>query len=129
MNIIFGDSLATLPDKYTILELDQFRLPPDGKIVTSYCVVERIPLEEIPLIEQYRELHNRCVQSYRKQQWNFCEQAITSLRGRWNKELDSFYENLLQRVTKFKDQTLPDNWDGIIDKPYATKERYDFENI
>ena len=116
MNIIFGDSLQQLPNKYTILELDQFRLPPQGKVVTSFCVVEKIPLEEIPLIDQYRDLHNNCVQAYRKQQWSFCEQAIASLRGRWNAELDSFYENLLQRIAKYKNQTLSEHWDGVIDK-------------
>lgn len=115
MNIIFGEP-AVLPDKYTILELDQFRLPPNGKIVSSYCIVEKIPLEEIPLIDNYRDLHHNCIQGFRKQQWDFCEQSISALRGRWNKELDSFYENLLQRISQLKNQTLSADWDGVIDK-------------
>lgn len=115
MNIIFGEP-SQLPDKYTILELDQFRLPPDGKVISSYCIVEKIPLEEIPLIDNYRELHRNCIQGYRNQNWEFCEQSISALRGRWNNELDSFYEHLLQRIALLKTQTLPEDWDGVVDK-------------
>ena len=116
MNIIFGESLGQMPDKYTILELDQLRLPPEGKVVTTYCVVERVPLEEIPLIETYRQLHQDCITAYRQQRWEVCEQALESLQGRWNGELDSFYSHLSQRVSDFKTQPPASDWSGIIDK-------------
>jgi len=116
MNIIFGESLAAMPDKYTILELDQLRLPPEGKVVTSYCVVERVPLEEIPLIEAHRQLHQDCITAYRQQNWQVCEQALESLQGRWNGELDSFYTHLAQRVAELKTQQLDSDWSGIVDK-------------
>jgi|LakMenE01Jun11ns_1017448.scaffolds.fasta_scaffold9548637_2 hypothetical protein len=116
MNIIFGNNIEQIPDKYTILELDQFRLPPDGKIVSSYCIVDQIPLEELALLDHHRTLHNNCINGYRNRQWEFCEQALETLRGCWNSKLDTFYNHLADRIATLKNQTLSDDWCGIIDK-------------
>lgn len=116
MNIIFGEAFGTIPDKYTVLELDQFRLPPDAKVVTAYCVIENVPLEEFPTLEAYKKLHNECVSNYRKRQWNYCLQALEKLQGRWNCEVDSFYHELQQRINNLKDQELSNDWDGILDR-------------
>jgi hypothetical protein len=50
-----------------------------------------------------------------KQQWNYCEQAIQGLMGKWGGELDTFYTDLLQRVMNFKENP-PENWDYILVK-------------
>ena len=117
MHIIFGDTAKQLPDSYTVLELDTVRRPPDMVPVTAYCLVEKIPLQEFPLAAHYHELHHNVIKYFKQQQWDYCEQAIVdSLKGKWAGELDSFYDNLLERIQQFKIDPPPDNWDGTLDQ-------------
>lgn len=116
MNIIFGDALDMLPDNYTILELDTFILPPDNHKSTAYCVVEKISLQDFPVLESYRKVHGDLMQAYRDQNWEYCQHAIKGLIGRWNGELDSFYEDLLDRVNKFSVENPGPDWTGVIVK-------------
>ena len=116
MNIIFGDALDALPDNYTVLELDTFVLPPDGAVRTSYCVVEKVPLTDFPVMEAYIKVHGDMMKAYRDKNWEYCLHAIQGLTGRWNGELDSFYSNLLERVKHYKDSPPGDYWTGYIDR-------------
>jgi len=116
MNIIFGDALETLPDNYTVLELDTFVFPPDSQKRTSYCVVEKVPLNDFPMMEAYIKVHVDMMQAYRDQNWDYCLHAINGLTGRWNGELDSFYSNLLERVQQHQATPPGDYWTGYIVK-------------
>jgi hypothetical protein len=116
MNIIFGEAIGTLPDNYTMLELDTFILPPDGKKVTSYCVVDKVALHDFAVLDTYKQVHADLIQAYRDRNWEFCEQAITGLTGRWNGDLDTFYDNLISRVRQLKDNPPDDYWTGYIVK-------------
>ena len=116
MTIIFGDALETLPNNYTELELDTFVFPPDSQKRTSYCVVEKVPLTDFPMMEAYIKVHSDMMKAYRDQNWEYCLHAIKGLTGRWNGELDSFYSNLLQRVENCQANPPGDYWTGYIDR-------------
>lgn len=111
MNIIFGNAIKEIPDSFTVLELDTFKMP-NQELHTAYCVVETIPLSEFTTLDAYKKIHSDLVKFYRDRQWNYCEQAIEGLMGRWNGELDSFYSNLLKRIIYFKENPPGDDWDG-----------------
>ena len=118
MNIIFDKShLEELESKYTVLELDTIRSESTGQQRTAYCVVENVPILEMAQIESFRNLHANLIDNYRKQNWNYCEQAIEHLMGKWNRELDSFYMDLLHRVEGYKAESPGDNWDSVIVRP------------
>jgi hypothetical protein len=115
MNIIFGESINTIPDSYTVLELDTFRLE-DGSTSVAYCVVEKIPLAEFAKIEAYRKVHADLLTNYRAREWTYCEHAIEGLMGKWNGELDSFYSNLLLRVMDYQQNPPGQDWNGFLVK-------------
>jgi hypothetical protein len=117
MNIIFGrEQAASLDSKYTVLELDTIRFGINSDIVTAFCIVENVPILDMPRVEKMKELHANLMIEYRKQNWNYCEQAIEHLNGFWGQELDTFYSNLASRIASYSNETPGDNWDGIIDK-------------
>jgi hypothetical protein len=116
MNIIFGDSIDTIPAHYTVLELDTFRTLESDKTVTAYCVVEKVGIDEFVTMEPYKKIHADVIKYYKQRQWNYCEQAIQGLMGRWGGELDSFYKNLLARIVEYKENSPPEDWDGVIIK-------------
>jgi hypothetical protein len=117
MNIIFGlKSVEAFEDRYTVLELDTFLLQPTNEVVTAYCLVETIPVQEMPAIESLKELHSNLMAEYRKRNWRYCEDAVAHLTGKWGGELDSFYGELLQRIMKLKQTDLSEDWTGQLEK-------------
>jgi hypothetical protein len=117
MHIIFGnENVNQFTDKHTVLELDSFRQGNATDIVTAYCVVETIPLMELPSVERHRNMHEHLIKNFKTKNWSFCEQAIEHLKGKWNGELDSFYKNLLDRLAEYKTTDPGADWDGILKK-------------
>ena len=115
MNIIFKNNVTNLDQKYTILELDTFSFP-DGSTHTACCLVENIPITELVKTESLKELHANLVKNYGLRDWNYCTQAIEQLMGKWGGDLDTFYQDLLNRIDLFKTMNLDDSWTPVIAK-------------
>jgi hypothetical protein len=101
-----------VPDSYTVLELDTFQTA-SGKTETAYCVIENIPLQDFPVLDAYIKVHHDLMAAFRDRNWEYCESAIAGLMGRWNGELDSFYQDLADRVNVLREQQLDPDWNGI----------------
>jgi hypothetical protein len=114
MNIIFGESVKLVPDTFTVLELDTFYIAEQDKEVKVYCVLEKVPLEEFSTLEQYKDVHDKLIEQYRKRNWNYCKNAIETLTGHWAGELDSFYQDLGQRIDELVKSPPTDAWNGTI---------------
>lgn len=115
MNIIFKSNLAALDDKYTVLDLDTFSLP-DGSLHTACCVIENIPITELPETQSLKDLHANLIKNYGLRDWNYCEQAIDHLMGKFGGEVDTFYHELMTRIAHLKTQDLTDSWSPVIPK-------------
>jgi hypothetical protein len=116
MNIIFGTKEADLlKTRYIILELDTVTIKSSNPL-TLYCAVENMPIDEISMLDHLKDLHHNLIAEYKKKNWEFCEQAISHLLGRWGKELDSFYDILSQRIVIFKEKDPGEDWTGIVAK-------------
>ena len=113
MNIIFKEHLEEIAKKYTVLDLDTFQFP-DGSLHTACCVVEQIPITELSAVKSLKDLHANLITNYAKQDWNYCEQAIEHLMGKWGGEVDSFYAELKTRIDTFKTMSLDHTWTHII---------------
>ena len=121
MHIIFGKEQAEqFQDKYTVLELDTVKLRPDDMTVIAYCVLEQIPITEMAQVESHKDLHKNLMINYKKQDWNFCFQALEHLMGKWNSEMDSFYFDLSSRIHKFQQEPPEPGWDGTVVKEVAS---------
>ena len=115
MNIIFGNE-HNLDSKHIVLELDTIRIGPTGPERTAYCVIENMPVEEMPVVDSLKKSHHNLMVEYRSQNWTECERIIAQLTGMWGGELDTFYEELSKRISLLKTQNLDESWTGIIEK-------------
>jgi hypothetical protein len=115
MNIIFKTHAPNIDEKYIVLDLDTFSLP-DGSVHTACCVVENIPIAELPLTQSLKELHTNLIDNYGQRNWNYCEQAIEHLMGKWGGELDSFYDELSTRIQQYQQEEPGPDWTPIIIK-------------
>ena len=115
MNIVLGfEQAQDLANRYVVLPLDSFQIPGRSDPVTSYCVVENAAIADLTKLESLISLHGKLMSNYGKKNWNFCEQAIEHLRGRWNGELDSFYDDLIGRINQFKERDPGPDWSPVI---------------
>jgi len=115
MHIIFKNHISSLEEKYTVLDLDTFKLP-DGNLHTACCVVENIPIQELANAESLKDLHAKLIENYGLRNWNFCEQALEHLLGKWGGELDTFYTDLASRIAQLKTLNLDDSWSPVVPK-------------
>jgi hypothetical protein len=119
MHIILGEPNAVyIEDRYTLLPLDKFKLAQTEDATQSYCVIDKdsITVDEANRIDELGCLHQKLMENYYKKNWNYCEQALEHLRGSWKGTVDTFYDEIESRVTKYKEQDPGDDWDGIINK-------------
>lgn len=120
MNIIFDHQTQHVPQGHTLLELDSFRQSPSGRTRTAYCLIEKIPLDEFPLLEYLVKCHGDLMSAYREQNWEYCECAIQGLMGKFAGEMDSFYQDLAHRVQHFKLNPPGPDWDAVRDSAHLT---------
>ena len=117
MNIILdSEQVETYRQNYTVLELDTIRFMPENRTVTAYCVLDRIGLSDLPKVEIKSNLHQAMIDAYKAKDWALCEQSLQGLLGFWSGAVDSFYEEILNRVQKLKTQDLDADWDPSIVK-------------
>ncbi len=105
MNIIIGSEEAEkLREKYTVLPLEtmKFKSNPELPQVTTYCLIEQIPVTEISKTQEYTDLHNKFYENYQKGDLNFCTNALEHLKGKWGGEIDSYYKIMEDRISKYK---------------------------
>lgn len=116
MHIILGDQITEdLAGRYIMLELDSFQVTGRDHAVSAYCLVENVPIDELPQAHHFQDLHTQMIKNYRLGNWKFCEDALEHLQGRWNGEVDSFYQTLLARIMDQKaDPATADHWDPVI---------------
>lgn len=115
MNIVVGEEkVQPLRDRYTVLSLDAFQVKDHEKIVKSFCVIETVPVHEMNQIDQWKDLHENLIINYGRRNWNYCEQALEHLMGKWNGAVDSFYLDLGQRVKDLKSHDPGPDWSPCI---------------
>lgn len=117
MNIIFGkEQFETMSGKYTLLELDTFQIGTDSEPITAYCAVENISPEDLLQIDELKIKHADMIKHYQARQWDQCQHILEELHGKWNGELDSFYQEIDFRTHKFTEEDPGANWSYIIVK-------------
>ena len=116
MYIIVGDrDIQELAKKYIVLELDTIEVKSNN--TTTYCVVDSagIDVNDINALESHKTLHANLIKNYKIGNWKFCNNAIKHLRGKFNGELDTFYDIFKDRVLTLQEHELPKNWTGVVD--------------
>lgn len=100
MQLIFGRNNAEqLQDRYTVLELETMMI--DDKPLEVFCVIpaERIALGEISTIEHSTKLHNDFVTALKDKNYRLCNDLYVHVLGKFGGELDSFYEEIIKRIS------------------------------
>jgi hypothetical protein len=99
MQLIFGrENAEKLREKYTVLDLET--VEKDGVSLEVFCLIpgDKINIMELPQLESWVKLHHDFIHGYQTQQYNYCRQCIEHLMGKFNGEVDTFYEEIIRRI-------------------------------
>lgn len=117
MYVIPGKEAAeTLADRYVVIELDAVRIKGTEEVTPIYTILETekifLKLEQIDIAVK---MHNEMRDFYKAKNWSAAETAITWLKTQFGGELNSYYDIILDRINEYKNQELPDDWQGIYE--------------
>lgn len=118
MKVIFGkENAERFKDKYIVLEMDTFNVTNIGELNT-YCVLsaEEIALGQLTELQHWTKFHDKLLNGYKTKQWNFCLDCIVNLRGKFGGEIDSFYDNLKERIESNIENGVPDDWTPVLQR-------------
>lgn len=111
MQVIYGEEhVSKFKDKYVLLELDTFNVA--GKLVPAFAVISAssISLGDLPQIEHWKQFHAKMMNGYKTKQWAFVIDCVANLRGKWGGEIDSFYDEMKNRVESIQEQGIDSTW-------------------
>lgn len=98
---IIWDSVAAqqLRANQTVLELETF--PVNGESITAYCVVpaEKV-FPDITRLPSIMEMHVAFITAFNEKNYQLCWDIAPSLIGCFGGELDTFYETILDKISK-----------------------------
>ena len=116
MNIIFDtNDIEAIKSNAVVLELDTFYFSKLDKTATAYCVIDNIKITDFNKIEQNQTLHAELIVAYRQKNFKLCQDLMEHLVGAFGGEVDSFYNELNQRIQKLLVESS-DDWTPVIVK-------------
>ena len=117
MNIILGEeNVRDVGDQYLVLELDTLLISKDLAPMTAYCLVENVPIGELMVLDHQREKHQEMMRCFREREWTRALELLTELQGKWNKEVDTFYDHLATRLRYLVENDPGETWTHIVDR-------------
>jgi len=118
MNIIFdAEHVESIKNSNILLELDTFKYSNIEKTTTAYCVIENINILDMGKIAQDQKLHADLITAYKKKDFKLCKELIDVLIGCFDGEVDSFYNELTNRINKIESSEHSNSWNPIIVQP------------
>lgn len=111
MNIIFGKENADIArEKNTVLEVDTVKVGNSELQCFALLTIEDIPVNELVTLNKQIDLHNFAVDKAKQGDFGRARDAISGLKGKFNKLLDGFYEHTEERMTE-AEQNVASKWE------------------
>lgn len=113
VKIVLGQKTAQLvKDEYYVLELDCIAVKGKTQGVTIYTVLGRN--DEVLATKADRQMHEAMLALYRQQRFDQAIKFCQDLTGRFDGEMDHYYDAWQQRCEEMKHVGLPPDWDGVF---------------
>jgi adenylate cyclase len=113
--IVLGPETAQrLDNQYFTLELDCIAVKGKKEGVTIHTVFYNPEEGKISQWLADKERHDEMLAYYRAQQWNKALKAVENLKGKFDGQMDHYYELWTERIHEMASAGLPSDWDGVF---------------
>jgi hypothetical protein len=99
------EAVKKLSGAHTVLELESFAV--NGEMLQAWCVVplEKIGLDGLASLPALKDLHAKLITAWKSRDYKLCKDIIPHLVGKFGGELDSFYEELVKKITNIQNES------------------------
>jgi adenylate cyclase len=70
--------------------------------------------DELNIPQNDIQMHVAMLQLYRQQKFDMAIKFCNDLIGRFNGQMDHYYELWIERCEEMKNANLPEDWDGVF---------------
>jgi len=113
--IVLGPITAErVGDEYFTLPLDCIAVKGKKEGVNISTVFYNPPHEQKVFWEHDREVHDLMLEYYRKQEWSKASALVEALKGKFDGQMDQYYDLWQERIEEMKNAGLPEDWDGVF---------------
>lgn len=95
------------------LELDLIAVKGKKDAVRIFTAFYNPPEAEMAQWLSDKEEHNQMLKIYRNQDWTKALKVVESLKGKFNGQMDNYYEHWIERIHDMAKSGLPRDWDGV----------------
>ena len=111
VRIVIGTRTAELVEsEYFTLELDCIAVKGKKEGVNIYTVLTDVK----PEYTKARDQHLEMLSAYRTQNWTKAVKLVNELKGKFDCQMDHYYDLWLERIEEMKHAKLPKDWDGVF---------------
>jgi len=113
--IVLGPITAErVGDEYFTLPLDCIAVKGKKEGVNISTVFYNPPREQQPFWEHDREVHGIMLDYYRRQEWSKALALVEALKGKFNGQMDQYYNIWQERIKEMTNAGLSEDWDGVF---------------
>jgi adenylate cyclase len=114
VKIVLGPKTAEyVKDEYIVLELDKIAVKGKKEGVHIFTVLSQ--LENSVIKRKYlldKDTHDLMLRNYRKQNFKTALNLLKELQGKFDGQMDGYYNIWEDRITEMMQKELPIDWDG-----------------
>jgi adenylate cyclase len=101
-------------DEYFTIPLDCIAVKGKKEGVDISTVFYNPPESKSAEWLHHKQLHNMMLDYYRKQDWKKAEALVETLKGKFDGQMDNYYELWIERIAEMRNANLPADWDGVF---------------
>jgi adenylate cyclase len=109
--VVGAKTAEYVADEYLVLELDCIAVKGKKEGVNIYTVLGRT--DELNISAADVQMHTAMLALYRQQKFDTAVKFCNDLMGRFNGDMNQYYEMWIERCAEMKSAGLPADWDGI----------------
>lgn len=100
MQIVWDqDVIEKMRATHTLMELETFDFK--GSPIVTYCVIPAEKLiRDLANLPALTDLHNQFLKAFKENNVEQCKHISSQLYGKFDGELDTFYDEIIKRLSK-----------------------------
>ena len=100
-------------DDFFYLKVDELAVKGKSVGIRIYTVLDKHGIN-LPQYRQWQEIHNVMHDKYRAQDFEGAIETCTTLKGKFDGQMDAYYDMWIERCEYMKTQPLPEDWNGVF---------------